>query len=230
MLGFMITTMFLSMWISNTATTAMMLPIVDAVAEAINSKETELNNLAPAPALDTIPENAVVDHVEHSEDNDDDEYNDNPTHQLTLRSINDLNDLTVHSISSLNPGNDPESMVAFLPNVRRNTMEKIPADDPRSKFVRKNTLERIPIKSRFTTVPVVEEPVKVDIAPEKSFSNKEEVERNFLLLSIAYASNIGGTGVVTGSPPNLVVPQSLSKKFGPDTGDQIFFNQIIFTS
>ena len=214
MLGFMITTMFLSMWISNTATTAMMLPIVDAVAEAINTRATELNNLNTG-TLGTIPEHAVVE-----TEQEDEEFTDNPTSQLTVRSINEINELTVHSINSLNPGNDPDSMVAFLPNVRRNTMEKIPGDDPRSKFVRKNTLERITIKSRFTTIPVEtkEETVKVEIIPEKSFSNKEEVERNFLLLSIAYASNIGGTGVVTGSPPNLVVPDSLIKKFGPNTG------------
>ena len=35
MLGFMVTTCFLSMWISNTATTAMMVPIVDAVLTEI---------------------------------------------------------------------------------------------------------------------------------------------------------------------------------------------------
>ena len=49
---------------------------------------------------------------------------------------------------------------------------------------------------------IKDDPVTVEIVPEKSFSNKEEVERNFLLLSIAYASNIGGTGVVTGRNEN----------------------------
>jgi len=222
MLGFMFTTMFLSMWISNTATTAMMLPIVDAVAEAINDEHAEKQQMAPlaegeeeVEGISGVKESKSQDSCHLSEEED----------VFDAEGVQENNQLTVTSISQLSgqhPGNDPDSMVAFLPHVRRNTMEKIPeqTNNPRERFVRKNTMERLST-NRFETIPVPDEEKKVVvdvIMLEKDFSSKEEVERNFLLMSIAYAANIGGTGVVTGSPPNLVVPEILNKNFGPLTG------------
>lgn len=43
MLGFMFVTAFLSMWISNTATTAMMMPIVEAMLEQIVATHAALD-------------------------------------------------------------------------------------------------------------------------------------------------------------------------------------------
>uniref|UniRef100_A0A2L2YCZ0 Solute carrier family 13 member 5 n=1 Tax=Parasteatoda tepidariorum TaxID=114398 RepID=A0A2L2YCZ0_PARTP len=44
MMGFMLTTMFLSMWVSNTATTALMVPIVDAILEKLQPlKQTNMH-------------------------------------------------------------------------------------------------------------------------------------------------------------------------------------------
>ena len=56
MLGLMLPTMFLSMWISNTATTAMMVPIVDAVLIEL---ETDLNKGRDDDAVDE-DEDAMV--------------------------------------------------------------------------------------------------------------------------------------------------------------------------
>ena len=57
MLGVMLTTSFLSMWISNTATTAMMVPIVEAVLGEIKNENIKIrpeNN-----SIDNEQENGV---------------------------------------------------------------------------------------------------------------------------------------------------------------------------
>ena len=56
MLGVMLTTSFLSMWISNTATTAMMVPIVEAVLGEIKNENIKIR-----------PENNSIDNAQEND-------------------------------------------------------------------------------------------------------------------------------------------------------------------
>jgi len=98
--------------------------------------------------------------------------------------------------------------------VRSNTMEREIMRE------RKNSrMEKVSLLSREERLSQTGEQEIITVTVDKdALDTKEEAERNFLLMSIAYAANIGGTGVITGSPPNLVVPDTLSKMFGPNTG------------
>jgi len=49
-------------------------------------------------------------------------------------------------------------------------------------------------------------------------SRQQETKRNLMLLACAYSANIGGTGVITGTPPNLVVLSTLESDYGSRGG------------
>ncbi|XP_046438107.1 solute carrier family 13 member 5-like isoform X1 [Daphnia pulex] len=146
MLGFMLVTMFLSMWISNTATTAMMVPIVEAVIEEL-FKENEGFRESPVTSF----ENTSVDT------------------NLSSENVDCCID-TVGSIDSV-------------------------AD------VGKSCLELTPSGRRSTHNP----------------EHKKKI-RSGVFMSIAYASNIGGTGSLIGSGPQLALKGILNELYGPAPG------------
>lgn len=99
----------------------MMLPIVDAVADAINGKEESTD--VPLVA-NSEEEQEDSPHESEKEDEFNEEFNQRTftsinqlsINQKTIHSLNQINQMTINSFQSLNPANDPESMVAFLPN------------------------------------------------------------------------------------------------------------------
>jgi len=151
-LGFMLTTGFLSMWISNTATTAMMIPIIDAIAQA-SSIEPDPETGSGADPKPNAPL-AVPDSSESFE--------------------------------------DTEPMVEY-------------------KVVDQGSDKRPVVLQE-----IGKQPSKFFIS-ETQKKAKVERQRNLLLMAVAYSANIGGTGVITGSPPNLVVPEVM-ERFGDAHG------------
>ncbi|KAH6934520.1 hypothetical protein HPB50_024746 [Hyalomma asiaticum] len=138
LLGFMFTAMFLSMWLSNMATTLMVLPIVDAVVNEICKKSSEesLRNGSPASGY---------------------------------------------------------------------TNEAFPADS--------------------TDVNI--ESFELQSKEDAQRASGYERYRNAMLLGIAYASNIGGTGSVIGTAPNLVL-MGLVEELYPNSGSLSFATWMIY--
>ena len=225
----MFTTMFISMWISNTATTAMMIPIVNAVVKAINSKEDDGED--GKESQEQQEDNNDITHDETKPLINTESF-ESELKQLTNGKIHNIDQLK--SLVKLDDGcghfEDLETITKKNPNSDSDKAMK--TESKEKVLLRSGTMKRL--KSQQSVEKDIRQKEKLarinsqDGEIEEDDNDESEVQRNYLLLGLAMSSNIGGTGVVTGTPPNLVAPDVLGKKFGEGTSGLTFASWMAF--
>lgn len=203
-LGFMLTTAFLSMWMSNVAACAMMVPIVLSMLEEF----VHHHRLSQVSSFVTTPSKIDVVHFFNRTGT-----NNRIESTTQIMNINDDQDSGIKSVMSLSP-----SEIGFQISIDE-IKENIAYNDPTFNEMSVQTDENDPA-----------------MKPEHKLELQHELKKmpphirglcKAILLSICYAANLGGTGTLTGTSPNIVLSGQLAE-FYPDQQDITFASWLIF--
>ncbi|XP_037835947.1 solute carrier family 13 member 4, partial [Kryptolebias marmoratus] len=199
-LGFMCCTVFLSMWLSNTSTTAMVMPIAEAVLQQLIC--TGLADcLGDSETADGPDDESAASSKEENLDKN----------QLELLYQNEQNDSTKRELCALGEGQTGEVNGLGLQPVLNKT------------FVRQTNghLPQVAVE-----IPNVK---RVKARRDSQYpTKKDHMICKCLSLSITYAATIGGLITITGTSTNLIFAEQFNNRY-PDAKVINFGTWFIFS-
>ncbi|XP_026002133.1 solute carrier family 13 member 4 isoform X2 [Astatotilapia calliptera] len=199
-LGFMCCTVFLSMWLSNTSTTAMVMPIAEAVLQQLICTGLADSHVDSETAEVPEEDSAVPDKEENLDKN-----------QLELLYRNNCNDNNKQELSTLSDtktaevnglGLKPISNQEFIKNINGH-LPQVEIEIPNVKRVKMRRDSQYPTK-------------------------RDHMICKCLSLSITYAATIGGLITITGTSTNLIFAEQFNTRY-PDAKVINFGTWFIFS-
>ncbi|XP_030576169.1 solute carrier family 13 member 4 [Archocentrus centrarchus] len=199
-LGFMCCTVFLSMWLSNTSTTAMVMPIAEAVLQQLIctglADSHDDSETAEAPEEDS----AVSDKEENLDKNQLELLYRNSCNDYTKKELSTLSDTQTGEVNGL--GLKPISNQEFIRNTNGH-LPQVAIEIPNVKRVKMRRDSQYPTK-------------------------RDHMICKCLSLSITYAATIGGLITITGTSTNLIFAEQFNNRY-PDAKVINFGTWFIFS-